>query len=67
MDSELFDQIDELTRKQQIKDLLFLLKHHQDLNELGIQDVLIVTLFNQGLLKLTLKEMLDEVRKDFLR
>lgn len=51
---EIYKKIDQLTKKAQEHDLPFLVKHYWVLKEHGITDDLIVTLFTQGLLTLTL-------------
>jgi hypothetical protein len=61
----IYKKIDQLTKKQQVrKDLPFLLSHYSALKLLGVKDDLIVDLFNQGLLELALKDILDEIKNE---
>lgn len=59
---EIYKRIDALTKKAQRKDLPFLIQHYFTLKALGIKDDLIITLFNQGLLSLTLKGFIDGLK-----
>ena len=62
---EIYRKIDQLTKKQQrTHDLPFLLKNYSALKLLGVKDDLIVDLFNQGLLELALKDILDEIKTE---
>ena len=55
---EIYKKIDQLTKKQQVQhDLPFLVKYYWVMKEHGITDDLIVTLFTQGLLTLTLENI----------
>ena len=59
---EIYKQIDALTKKQQKKDLHFLLQHYSTLKLLGLKDDLLVDLFRHGLLAMTLKETIDGLK-----
>ena len=61
----IYKKIDQLTKKQQVRtDLPFLLKNYSALKLLGVKDDLIVDLFNQGLLELALKDILNEIKTE---
>lgn len=63
---EVYKRIDQLTRKAQLTDLPFLVKHYWVMKEHGISDSLIVELFDLGLLETAWKGMVNETGKDEL-
>ena len=66
MSIEIYKKIDQLTRKAQLTDLPFLVKHYWVLKEHGITDDLIVELFDLGLLETAWKGIVNEIGKDKL-
>jgi hypothetical protein len=60
----IYRTIDALTQKQQVRnDLPFLVKHYSTLKDLGITDNFIVDLFRQGVLALTMEDIIDGLKQ----
>lgn len=61
MSIEIYKKIDQLTKKQQVLDLQYLLKHYANLKALGMSDSFIMELLSMGVLQATVKEVLLDV------